>query len=127
MGAGIARQCSGNRCLARWTVWIPHRGRGGAAGRANSKKDLLTGRIRVSVPFTPNRPDERTGPDGQPSPRALCRPHPARAHQPFSELTDATGTLGYWLPRLQSGCVWLGTMLPSRHLQSQALSGYSRS
>jgi hypothetical protein len=23
MGAGIARQCSGNRCLARWTVWIP--------------------------------------------------------------------------------------------------------
>ena len=35
----------------RWTVWIPHGGRGGAAGRVNSKKDLLTGRIRVSVPF----------------------------------------------------------------------------
>jgi sugar/nucleoside kinase (ribokinase family) len=50
MGVGVARQCSRNRCLARWTVWIPHRGRGGAAGRANSKKDLLTGRIRVSVP-----------------------------------------------------------------------------
>jgi hypothetical protein len=30
----------------------PHHGRGGAAGRANSKKDLLTGLIRVSVPFT---------------------------------------------------------------------------
>jgi hypothetical protein len=24
MGAGIAGQCSENRCLARWTVWIPH-------------------------------------------------------------------------------------------------------
>jgi len=23
MGSGVARQCSGNRCLARWTVWIP--------------------------------------------------------------------------------------------------------
>jgi hypothetical protein len=56
MGVGVARQCSRNRCLARWTVWIPHRGRGGAAGRANSKKDLLTGRIRVSVPFRPARP-----------------------------------------------------------------------
>jgi len=30
----------------------PHHGRRGAAGRANSKKDLLTGLIRVSVPFT---------------------------------------------------------------------------
>src|SRR6266508_3139502 len=40
------RQCSRNRCLARWTVWIPHRGRRGGAGRANSKKDLLTGPIR---------------------------------------------------------------------------------
>jgi hypothetical protein len=29
-----------------WTVWIPHRGRRGEAGRANSKKDLLTGPIR---------------------------------------------------------------------------------
>jgi hypothetical protein len=23
MGAGVAGQCSGNRCLARWTVPIP--------------------------------------------------------------------------------------------------------
>jgi hypothetical protein len=46
MGAGVARQCSRNRCLARWTVWIPHRGRRGRAGRANSKKDLVTGPIR---------------------------------------------------------------------------------
>jgi hypothetical protein len=30
----------------RWTVWIPHRGRRGGAGRANSKKDLVTGPIR---------------------------------------------------------------------------------
>jgi len=22
MGSGVARQCSRNRCLARWTVWI---------------------------------------------------------------------------------------------------------
>src|SRR6266540_679152 len=40
MEAGVARQCSRNRCLARWTVWIPHRGRGGGAGRANSKEGL---------------------------------------------------------------------------------------
>jgi len=46
MGAGVARQCSENRCLARWTVWIPHRGRRGGAGRANSKKDLVTAPIR---------------------------------------------------------------------------------
>jgi hypothetical protein len=51
MGSCVAPQCSRNRCLPRWTVWIAHRGRGGAAGRANSKKALLTGRIRVSVPF----------------------------------------------------------------------------
>jgi hypothetical protein len=42
MGSCVARQCSGNRCLARWTVWIPHRGPLGRAGRANSKKDLVT-------------------------------------------------------------------------------------
>jgi len=23
MEAGVARQCSRNRCLARWTVWVP--------------------------------------------------------------------------------------------------------
>ena|SRR6266545_3013270 len=46
MGAGVAQQCSENRCLARWTVWIPHRGRRGGTGRANSKKDLVTGPIR---------------------------------------------------------------------------------
>jgi hypothetical protein len=46
------RQCSRNRCLAWWTVWIPYHGRGGAARRANSKKDLLTGLIRVSVAFS---------------------------------------------------------------------------
>jgi hypothetical protein len=27
-------------------VWIPYRGRRGGAGRANSKKDLVTGPIR---------------------------------------------------------------------------------
>jgi hypothetical protein len=51
MGAGVARQCSRNRCLSQWTVGIPHRGRRGGAVRANSKKDLVTGPIRVSVPF----------------------------------------------------------------------------
>jgi hypothetical protein len=29
-----------------WTVWIPHRGRRGGAGRAKSKKDLVAGPIR---------------------------------------------------------------------------------
>jgi hypothetical protein len=38
MGSGVAPQCSRNRCLARWTVRIPHRGRGGAAGRATRRK-----------------------------------------------------------------------------------------
>jgi hypothetical protein len=23
MGSGVARQCSRNRCLARWTIWMP--------------------------------------------------------------------------------------------------------
>ncbi len=30
----------------RWIVAMPRRGRGGAAGRANSKRDLVTGSIR---------------------------------------------------------------------------------
>jgi hypothetical protein len=46
MGSGVARQCSRNRCLGQWTVWIPYRGRRGGEGRANSKKDLVTGPIR---------------------------------------------------------------------------------
>jgi hypothetical protein len=46
------RHCSGNRCLARWTVWIPHRDRRGGAGRANSNKDLVTGPTRrLFVPY----------------------------------------------------------------------------
>jgi hypothetical protein len=49
MGAGVAGQCSENRCLARWTVWIPHRGRGGGAGRANSRKRPCHGPIRGFV------------------------------------------------------------------------------
>jgi hypothetical protein len=45
MGSGVARQCSRNRCFAQWTVWIPHRGRRSGPGRANSKKDRVTGLI----------------------------------------------------------------------------------
>jgi len=30
---------------------VPHRGRRGGAGRANSKKDLVTDPIRVAVPY----------------------------------------------------------------------------
>jgi hypothetical protein len=41
-----------NRCLVRWTAWIPRRGRRGRASRENSKKDLVTGLIRVFVPST---------------------------------------------------------------------------
>jgi hypothetical protein len=36
MGSGVAGQCSENRCLARWTVWTPHRGRRGGTGRAKT-------------------------------------------------------------------------------------------
>src|SRR6266540_1266470 len=54
IGVIFPRQCSGNRCLACWTVWIPHRGRRGGAGRANSKKDLVTdpGGSEVFVPYS---------------------------------------------------------------------------
>src|SRR6266511_2328861 len=44
-GVHVARQCSRTRCLPRWTVWLPSwlpRG----AGRAISKKDLVSGPIR---------------------------------------------------------------------------------
>ncbi len=30
MGSGVAGQCSRNRCLARWSDWIPYRGLGGS-------------------------------------------------------------------------------------------------
>jgi hypothetical protein len=46
MGAGVARQCSRNRCLDTADTLDPRSKRGGAAGRANSKKDLVTGTIR---------------------------------------------------------------------------------
>src|SRR6266540_5098013 len=62
MEAGVARQCSGNRCLARWTVWIRHRGRGGGAGRAHSKKDLLSGPDRGYLCPTGRRIDWRPAP-----------------------------------------------------------------
>jgi hypothetical protein len=46
MGASVARQCSRIRCLARWTVWIPLVAADGPAGRAISKKDLVTVPVR---------------------------------------------------------------------------------
>jgi hypothetical protein len=52
--------------FAYWTVWIPGPNPGGRAGRANWKKDLVTGRIRVSVPFKPT------------ARRACCRPASSR-------------------------------------------------
>ena len=48
MGAGVARQCSRNRCLARWTSGSPCVAPRDRAGRANSRKDLVTGPIRGS-------------------------------------------------------------------------------
>ena len=57
MGAGVARQCSRNRCLARWTVRIPHRGRGGAAGRATRRRPGHGPRSEVFVPFRRRRGD----------------------------------------------------------------------
>ena len=54
MGFGLARQCSGNRCLAPLDSVDSGPNPRGRAGRANSKKDLVTGRIRVFVPFRGN-------------------------------------------------------------------------
>jgi hypothetical protein len=56
MGFGVARQCSRNRCLARWTVWIPHCGRGGGAARANSNKTWSRARFEVFVPYRNRAP-----------------------------------------------------------------------
>jgi hypothetical protein len=44
----LARQRSQNRCLARWTVRLPHRGCRGGAGRANSKGDVFLRSSRFS-------------------------------------------------------------------------------
>jgi len=41
--------------------WIPHRGRRGVAGRANSKKDLVTGAIRVFCALHPREPGSAKG------------------------------------------------------------------
>jgi hypothetical protein len=49
-GSGVTGQCSRKSCLARWTVWIPHRGPRGRAGRENSKKEQATGPIEVFEP-----------------------------------------------------------------------------
>jgi hypothetical protein len=46
MGSGVAPQCSGNRCLAGERSGSRIGGRGGGAGRVNSKKELVTGPIR---------------------------------------------------------------------------------
>ena len=43
---GLDQTAGLRRCLGRWTIWIPYRGRRGREGRANSKKDLVTGPIR---------------------------------------------------------------------------------
>jgi hypothetical protein len=52
MGFGVAGQCSRNRCLARWTAQIPHRGRGGEAGQATRRKTWSRARSEVFVPYT---------------------------------------------------------------------------
>jgi hypothetical protein len=52
MGSGVAGQCSRNRCLARWTAQIPHRGRGGEAGQATRRKTWSRARSEVFVPYT---------------------------------------------------------------------------
>ena len=42
----------------RWIVAMPRRGRGGAAGRANSKRDLVTGPIRGFCALQSLLPDD---------------------------------------------------------------------
>jgi len=81
MGSGVAGQCSRNRCLARWTVWILYRGRGGAAGRANSKKDLVTGPIRGFRAIhhrqdPPSLRSQELGPGGTALARSRRKPRP---------------------------------------------------
>jgi hypothetical protein len=49
----LARQCSPNRCLASGQFEFPVARRGGV-GRANSKKDLVTPRSEVLVPYRPS-------------------------------------------------------------------------
>jgi hypothetical protein len=51
MGFGVAPQCSRNRCLARWTVWMPAHGRGGEQIERTRRKAWSRARSEVFVPF----------------------------------------------------------------------------
>src|SRR6266540_5641862 len=82
MGAGVAPQCSRNRCLARWTVRISHRGREGAAGRATRRKTWSRPRSEVFVPFTSEGRERRPPPsrEGQLGRGILPSCHPRPDH-----------------------------------------------
>jgi hypothetical protein len=51
MGSGVAPQCSGNRCLARWTVSIPVVAAEAEQGERNRRKTWSRARSEVFVPY----------------------------------------------------------------------------
>jgi hypothetical protein len=59
MGAGVPRQCSRNRCLARWTGPIPHRGPEGEQVEATPRTTWTRPRSEVFVPFRMDSRAER--------------------------------------------------------------------
>jgi hypothetical protein len=50
MGSGVAPQCSRNRCLARWSNWIPYRGR--EQVERTPRKTWSRAPSEVYVPYT---------------------------------------------------------------------------
>jgi hypothetical protein len=59
MGAGVARECSRNRCLARWTVWIPPIVAAEAEQVERTRRRTWSrARSEVFVPYRSGRPEE---------------------------------------------------------------------
>jgi len=52
MGFGVARQCSGNRCLARWTVGSPIVAAEAEQVERTRSKTWSRARSEVLVPYT---------------------------------------------------------------------------
>jgi hypothetical protein len=51
MGFSVAGQCSGNRCLAWWTVWIPIVAAEAEQVERTRRKTWSRARSEVFVPF----------------------------------------------------------------------------
>ena len=57
MGSGVARQCSGNRCLARWTVGSPIVAAEAEQVERTRSKTWSRARSEVLVPYRPVSPE----------------------------------------------------------------------